>query len=645
MPTSPVIATSRPTLRPILLLVGFGSQERETVEEIVGTEVELLYAEREREALEVLDERDVAVVCLGEGVRDDRALRLVEEMRSLHPDRAPVFLVLAGGKELEQFQELIDQDALFYLSQEPVVDADLAAILRSAARRWTSARRDRSTDPGRPATEVSPAQRISRMQSALDAARGVALQRDLSDAGALVIETVVDLVDADRAHYLIYDSAEEVLRAGELDSIDERVESSAVGLVSFVVHAGRPVMRDRVEEDPRYEREADDPPGSGRERFLAVPMPSVGGRSRGVLVAVRAPHRPPFSEEDRRMLQMLAGHVGPIFTQLVLQQTLDAKVSQREVLGDNPLFRRQAIEANAETLRDGGDLLQLSPGWANWTYKLILVVVVAALAFSLLGSLSEYARGPALVRIPGHREVTAVNSGTVKAVRAVPGRQVMEGAVLVELHGAQEMAELRRLEREIEQQLLARLRDPSDSASARALIALRAQWDLARTRLEEKVIRSPANALVGGVRVRPGQHVGPGQVLVSLTSPEARPSVVALLPGQYLPQLEPGMPLRLEVQGYAQSYQHLEVDRVSDAAVGPDEARRIIGEDVASSLALAGPVVLVEARFGSTTFEVGGDRFRYHDGMYAIAEVPVRSDRILLALFPRLRKVWEAIGG
>ncbi|MGD2113784.1 MAG: HlyD family efflux transporter periplasmic adaptor subunit, partial [Acidobacteriota bacterium] len=322
-----------------------------------------------------------------------------------------------------------------------------------------------------------------------------------------------------------------------------------------------------------------------------------------------------------------------------------AQVAERDPLGSNPLFRREATEAHAEGLQDSGDVLRLSPAWAAWSYRLILAVVVAALAFSVLGSLREYARGPAVVRMPGNRDVTAVASGTVTAVEAESGRRVAAGDVLIRLHGARELAELRRLEREMEQQLLARLRSPSDAASERALIALRAQWELAQVRLEETVVRAPQEAVVGSVRVRRGQHVAPGQTLVSLAAAAAEPSVVALLPGQYLPQVVPGMPLRLELRGYPQSHRSLTVDRVSDGAVGPAEARRMIGEDVADALALSGPVVLVEARLGSDTFEIGGESFRYHDGMYAVAEVPVRSDRILLALFPRLRQWWEAIGG
>lgn len=630
---------------PSLLLVGLPADTRASVERSVSGDVQILGARDEEEARVLMEEREPSVVCLGAGVPGERARRFVEAARECRPEAATVFLVLAGGAELTRFQELIDRDALFYLSAEPVTDADLAAILRSALVRWWTDRRRSATRPGSATGERLPARRISRMQQALDAARRVAMQRELGEAGALVTDTIASLLDADRGYYLVYDPVEEVLRAGEPESLDERVESSAVGLVSFVVRTGRAVARERIDADPRYERDADDPEGSGAERFLAVPMPGVDGRVRGVLAAVRAPHRPEFSDEDREVLQMLADQVGPTFGQLVLQQSLDAEISERDLLGDDPLFRREAVEAHTEGLRDRGELLRLSPGWAAWTYRLILGVVAAALAFSMLGSLREYARGPAVVRMPGHREVTAVTSGTVTAVEVESGFEVDEGDVLLRLHGGPELAELRRLEREIEQQLIARLRDPADVASEQSLITLRAQWELAQARLEETVVRAPEDAVVGSVRVRRGQHVAPGQTLVSLSASESEPVVVALLPGQYLPQVEQGMSLRLELRGYPQSYQRLEVHRVSDGAVGPAEARRVVGEDVADALAVSGPVVLVEARLGSATFEIGGERFEYHDGMYAVAEVPVRSDRILLALFPKLRQWWEALGG
>ena len=74
--------------------------------------------------------------------------------------------------------------------------------------------------------------------------------------------------------------------------------------------------------------------------------------------------------------------------------------------------------------------------------------------------------------------------------------------------------------------------------------------------------------------------------------------------------------------------------------IGPAEAKRYLGEEIADAVTLTGPVVLVAARLPSATFEVEGQTRRFHDGMWAQAEVRVRSERVLVALIPALRAIF-----
>ena len=120
--------------------------------------------------------------------------------------------------------------------------------------------------------------------------------------------------------------------------------------------------------------------------------------------------------------------------------------------------------------------------------------------------------------------------------------------------------------------------------------------------------------------------------------------MIALLPGEYRPQLKPGMELRMELQGYRYAYQHLTVADVGSEVVGPAEARRYLGDEIADAATLGGPVVLVTARLPSLTFEAEGRTRRYHDGMWGKAEVRVRSEPILVALIPALKALFENDG-
>ena len=78
---------------------------------------------------------------------------------------------------------------------------------------------------------------------------------------------------------------------------------------------------------------------------------------------------------------------------------------------------------------------------------------------------------------------------------------------------------------------------------------------------------------------------------------------------------------------------------VGDEVIGPTEVRRFLGPTLADSLALTGPVLLVEAQLPAPTFVVDDERYRYHEGMPVVAEVRVESESLLEMLVPALRGV------
>jgi biotin carboxyl carrier protein len=609
---------------------------------LLGEELRFLVADSSEEALRLLGGQPVAVLAVGAGLSGERALRLIEEADAIPEEpREPrgnrrVNLVLAGGPDPSLFQELIDRDRVFYLSQEPVPSGDLIALLRSATARW------RSTAPR---GDEEDRRRSVFARRLFAATQAIASQRQPAGIARAAAEGVEDLAAADRGYCLFYDRATDTLweppRDADLD--EERRETAAVGLVSFVLRTGSPVLLDRLGTDPRFDRDADDPKARGDERFLAVPVPSPDGRVLAVLAAVRVSAERPFSEEDLQALSLLAEQAAHAFAQLGLAD------STNEGLPAAALFREEAVEYHQVGLRSEGDVLRVDPGWMRWTYRLLVTALVAGLLFSVLARIREYASGPAVVRLAGRSDLTATADGTVSQIAVAPGQRVEAGHLLVRFYGAREAAELARIDNELELQLVNRLRDPSDAGAEQALLSLRAQRELARSNLAEREVRAPAAGVVSELRVRVGQRIMPGQTLLSLArgphvpsggGRQGNPQVVALLPGEYRPLLKPGMPLRLELQGYRYAYQHLIVDSVGDEVVGPAEAQRYLGEEVADAVEITGPVVRVEAHLTSDTFEAEGRVRRYHDGMWGKAEVRVRSERVLVALVPALKAIF-----
>ncbi len=614
-----------------ILLAGFDPATAERLRTELAADAAVLTAGDEAEALGLLDgiERGL-VVCLGDGLPGGRAQRLLEQVVAGRGGTPSCNIVLAAGPEPELFQELVDEDQLYYLSQKLPPPADVAGILRSALAAAESRQGPADGDDDERATVT---------RRVLAVVQQLAGEISMARVGALTAKAAEQLADADHAECLLYDPASETLWSRErATDEEERRESAAAGVVSFVLRTGAAVSRERIGDDPRYDPGIDTVGDDPARRFLAVPVVTAESGALAVLVALRPGSREPFGERERAALELLAAHVAPVLGRLALEADLEQAAERRRIAaGEERIFRRQALEHHARGFQAEGQLLHISPSWMPWAYRCLALLFVAALVYTTVGSIHEYASGPAVVRVEGRSDVTATLSGTVMAIDVAPGQRVAAGQQLVRLYGAQEAAELERIERELEQALLNRLADPADPSTEQVLGSLRAQQQLARARLAQRSVRAPRPGVVGDVRCRPGEHLTPGQVLLSLLDERPALSIVALLPGHYRPLIAPGTPLRLELDGYRYAYQHLAVERVDDDVLGPTEARRALGAAIGDAVPLAGPVVLVHAKLPGPTFESGGRVYELHDGILGTVEMRVRSERILPALLPGLK--------
>ncbi len=310
------------------------------------------------------------------------------------------------------------------------------------------------------------------------------------------------------------------------------------------------------------------------------------------------------------------------------------------VVADADIFRKEALEHHFRPQREG-DVLRLSPRWTQWTFWLLVSACVVGLLYAIVGRVNEYASGPALVRIEGKTNVTAQAAGIVASVSVQPGQHVEAGALLARFAVATEEAELDRLEREHDLQLLKLLRDPRDDAARASLTSLRANKELAEARVAQRSVLAPVAGVVSDVRIHPGQQLLPGEVVLSLVGEDARFEVIAMLPGHHRPLLQAGLRMRLELAGYTYAYQELTIDSVGDEVVGPTEVRRFLGAEVADTVQVNGPVVLVKASLPGRSFRLEGETYNYFDGMQGIAEARVRSESVIVTFIPALKVLWD----
>src|SRR5690606_12124234 len=110
-------------------------------------------------------------------------------------------------------------------------------------------------------------------QRAISAARKLASATDLAACEAAIVETLIELVDVDRAYCLYGDPAEGSLwseaRLAATGADDRR---AAAGLAGFAARTGLAALAPAAGDDPRFVGAIDDPDGDPADRLIAQPV-------------------------------------------------------------------------------------------------------------------------------------------------------------------------------------------------------------------------------------------------------------------------------------------------------------------------------------------------------------------------------------
>jgi multidrug efflux pump subunit AcrA (membrane-fusion protein) len=568
-----------------------------------------------------------AVVVVAAGAEAERVRRVgkaavwvrVATVPELAAAPAGVPVVVIGDPD-----KAID-DRVAHVVRPEVPDDQLQALLTAVATGQALA------PAPTPATPHAAAE-ARRAQAAFAVSRKLAAATDLASTEAIAVDAIIELLDVERAHCLFYDAGDASLwsEARLAGPGDER--RAVAGLAGWVARTGLPARAPVAGDDPRWALAYDDPGGDRTAQLLVQPVIGADARVHAVLVAARAARRAPLAELEASLLERFAALAAPLFDQLSVHVEAQALLADEQTGG---LFREEAIAA-AEPRR-WGDVIRVTPTWLSWAYWLLVLLVIGSVAFVAFGTVATYSSGTAVIRSTARTDVTTRAAGNVTTVEVAPSEHVAAGAVIARLDDVAQRAAVDRTTQAFDAQLRNHMLDPGDPSADAQVRSLRLQLEQTRTALDERAIRAPSAGVVSDLRVRPGQHVEPGQTAATLVEGAGGLEVIALLPGEDRPQLSAGMPLRLELVGYRYAYQSLIIDSVSPDVLAPSEAVRVVGPEVAA-LQLAGPVVVVRGRLASKDFVADDRTYHYHDGMLATAEVRVRSEPIIFAILPGLKR-------
>ncbi len=571
-------------VRPVVLAAGLDRELVDACRQVTRVEE----AAAVDDVVRCFAQQDAAVLVLGPGVEAAASHRIVSLITSQFPANRTTILLIGAEAEPELLQELVDRDRLFYLSKSPVSAIQMRSLVVAAVGRYV----ENITGNGH-----ALAADVAENDALMDACASLAGQTDMSGAATVLVDAVCGLLRTERARFLLYDPQTEVLSAPDAEA--ESGDSVSSGLAGFAARTGERIHLQEAGIDPRYDADVDNPHGDGRERFVAWPVFGVGERLIGILTAVRTREAPPFESGELRILDLLVACAAPAMSQILLQTQIDKELRRRTTgVSGAEIFREEALEYKNRGWDQEGDVLRICPPWLTRTHWISVALLAGGLAFMCLARIHEYATGPAVIRARNKIAVTATQEGLVRSVEVSAGDRVRAGDLLVRFQ---------------------------DTPGATTLERFKGQ------------LRAPSDGLVSDVRVRAGQQVSAGDQVASIVDESAGYELISLLPGSYAPQVHPGMPMVLKLDGFPESHEIIPLDRVASEVVGPHEAARYAGRESTDALTVSGPVVIVRAALSSPTFGADGRNYTYQDGMTGQGEVSVRSDLIIINLLPGLK--------
>ena len=367
-------------------------------------------------------------------------------------------------------------------------------------------------------------------------------------------------------------------------------------------------------------------------RILVQPIVAAG-RTVALLVCSRSERLPGYGLVERAIAFLVARECAGLIHQLMG----DHAQREREAAADaRSLFRPEALESHRAKGTEGA-LINLSPVWVRRAYPVVILIVLAAIAYAIFAKVPTYSAGPVVVTVDG-LDVTAPAPGTVESVAVAANDRVEVGDEVARLYSVQEKAELDQSESEYRNALLTFLVDNDDNAK-QTLAQASAKRTRARAVVEARTVRAAKAGVVSDVRVRPGQNLNPGDHILTIVPEGAEPVVIALLPGQDRPRLRVGMKLQVELKGFIKPRERVTITEVGAEVIGPTEARRALGAQFADAVVLKGPVVLVRAKLTKRTFEAQHHVYHFHNGLHGNGEVRIEEKPFLVTLIPAIEKV------
>ncbi len=167
--------------------------------------------------------------------------------------------------------------------------------------------------------------RAEKLDSILDVAKAMMVERDLDCLLELILEEAKEVVEADRCTIFILDEQRNLLWSRIAQGLERKDIRLPVGqgIAGWVAEHNAVLNIPDVYADERFNRTVDHATGYRTRNILCVPMRGAGGELVGCVQALNRRGDTPFDEEDEELLLALGGQAAAAIQNTMLHESIE----------------------------------------------------------------------------------------------------------------------------------------------------------------------------------------------------------------------------------------------------------------------------------------------------------------------------------
>ncbi|MFW6369398.1 MAG: HD domain-containing phosphohydrolase [Myxococcota bacterium] len=185
--------------------------------------------------------------------------------------------------------------------------------------------KDESPEEAAAQTARAALRRAQKLNSILDVAKAMTVERDLDALLELILRETKRVVEADRCTIFILDSEHDVLWSRVAQGLETKEIRLPVGqgIAGWVAQNNAVLNIPDAYADERFHRSVDHATGYRTRNVLCAPMRGAGGELVGCIQALNRAGDSPFDEEDEELLLALGGQAAAAIQNTLLHQSVE----------------------------------------------------------------------------------------------------------------------------------------------------------------------------------------------------------------------------------------------------------------------------------------------------------------------------------